>query len=401
MDFSYTPEQEAFRAELRAFLERQHAELFGRQGLASNSVSFLDVTDDADWERLMEYHRRLYNAGYLALHWPKEYGGAGADPVTLAIYQDEVLRLGLPMYGANQVAIDRIGPTIILMGTEEQRRRYLPKMLTGEEIWSQGYSEPNAGSDLASLRTSAVIDGDHFVVNGQKVWTSVAHRSDFQCLLVRTDFNAPKHRGISYLLVDMHSPGITIRPLVQITGERGFNEVFYDNVRVPRKNLVGELNQGWQVSIATLMYERISGGARHPVERDLERLIEVTRRVEFGGMPAHRHPYVREKLAQFSIEARALRLARYRALTAMGKKAPGPESSFGKLLATEINLRLALFADELLGPYNGLAPDSIGAVDGGRWSQKLIGARALTIAAGSSEIQHNIIGERILGLPKD
>jgi alkylation response protein AidB-like acyl-CoA dehydrogenase len=401
MDFSYTSEQEAFRTELRAFLERQHAELFGRQGLASNSVSFLDVTDDADWERLMEYHRRLYKAGYLALHWPKEYGGAGADPVTLAIYQDEVLRLGLPMYGANQVAIDRIGPTIILMGTEDQRRRYLPGMLTGEEIWSQGYSEPNAGSDLASLRTSAVIDGDHFVVNGQKVWTSVAHRSDFQCLLARTDPNAPKHRGISYLLVDMHSPGITIRPLVQITGERGFNEVFYDNVRVPRKNLVGELNQGWQVSIATLMYERISGGARHPVERDLERLIDLTRRVEFGGMPAYRHTYVRERLAQFSIEARALRLARYRALTAMGKKAPGPESSFGKLLATEINLRLALFADELLGPYNGLARDSVGAVDGGRWSQKLIGARALTIAAGSSEIQHNIIGERILGLPKD
>jgi len=401
MDFSLTAEQEAFRAALRDFLERQHAELFGAQGLASNSVSFLDVTDDAAWERLMEYHRRLHRGGYLALHWPKEYGGAGADPVTLAIYQDEILRLGLPMYGANQVAIDRIGPTIILMGTDEQRRRYLPGMLTGEEIWCQGYSEPNAGSDLASLRTSAVIDGDHFVVNGQKVWTSVAHRSHFQCLLVRTDPNAPKHRGISYLLVDMRSPGITIRPLVQITGERGFNEVSYDNVRVPRENLVGELNHGWQVSIATLMYERISGGARHPVERDLERLIDLSRRVEFDGMPAHRHPYVRQKLAQFSIEARALRLARYRALSAMGKKAPGPESSFGKLLATEINLRLAYFADELLGAYNGLAPDSIGAIDGGRWSQKLIGARALTIAAGSSEIQHNIIGERILGLPKD
>lgn len=401
MDFSLTPRQETFRAELRAFLERQWAELFGRQGLASNSISFLDVTDDAAWERLMEYHRRLHQAGYLALHWPKEYGGAGADPVTLAIYQDEVLRLGLPMYGANQVAIDRIGPTIILMGTDEQRRRYLPGMLTGEEIWCQGYSEPNAGSDLAALRTSAVLDGDHFVVNGQKVWTSVAHRSHFQCLLVRTDTNAPKHRGISYLLVDMRSPGITIRPLVQITGERGFNEVFYDNVRVPKENLVGELNDGWRVSIATLMYERISGGARHPVERDLNLLIDLARRVDFAGIPAHRHPYVRQKLAQFSIEARALRLARYRALSSLGRKAPGPESSFGKLLATEINLRLALFADEMLGAYNGLAPGSTGVVDGGRWSQKIIGARALTIAAGSSEIQHNIIGERVLGLPKD
>jgi alkylation response protein AidB-like acyl-CoA dehydrogenase len=401
MDFSLTPRQEAFRAELRAFLERQQVELFGRAGLSSNSISFLDVTDDAAWERLMEYHRRLNQAGYLALHWPKEYGGAGADPVTLAIYQDEVLRLGLPMYGANQVAVDRIGPTIILMGTDEQRRRYLPGMLTGDEIWCQGYSEPNAGSDLAALKTSAVLDGDHFVVNGQKVWTSVAHRSYFQCLLVRTDTNAPKHRGISYLLVDMRTPGITIRPLVQITGERGFNEVFYDNVRVPRENLVGELNQGWQVSIATLMYERISGGARHPVERDLNLLIDLARRVEFAGIPAHRHPYVRQKLAQFSIEARALRLARYRALSSLGQKAPGPESSFGKLLATEINLRIAIFADELLGAYNGLAPGSTGVIDDGRWSQKLIGARALTIAAGSSEIQHNIIGERVLGLPKD
>jgi alkylation response protein AidB-like acyl-CoA dehydrogenase len=401
MDFSLTPAQDAFRAELRAFLERQRAELFGRAGLASNSVSFLDVTDDAAWECLMEYHRRLNQAGYLALHWPKEYGGAGADPVTLAIYQDEVLRLGLPMYGANQVAIDRIGPTIILMGTEAQRRRYLPAMLTGEEIWCQGYSEPNAGSDLAALKTSAVLDGDHFVVNGQKVWTSVAHRSHFQCLLVRTDTNAPKHRGISYLLVDMRSPGITIRPLVQITGERGFNEVFYDNVRVPHENLVGGLNDGWRVSIATLMYERISGGARHPVERDLNLLIELARRIEFAGVPAHRHPYVRQKLAQFSIEARALRLARYRALSSLGRQGPGPESSFGKLLATEINLRIALFADEMLGPYNALAPGSMGAIDDGRWSQKIIGARALTIAAGSSEIQHNIIGERVLGLPKD
>src|SRR5579875_3445877 len=401
MDFSYTPEQEAFRAELRAFLERQHAELFGRQGLASNSVSFLDVTDDADWERLMEYHRRLYNAGYLALHWPKEYGGAGADPVTLAIYQDEVLRLGLPMYGANQVAIDRIGPTIILMGTEEQRRRYLPKMLTGEEIWSQGYSEPNAGSDLASLRTSAVIDGDHFVVNGQKVWTSVAHRSDFQCLLVRTDFNAPKHKGISYLLVDMHTPGITIRPLVQITGDAGFNEVFYDNVRVPKENLVGELNQGWQVSIATLMFERVSGGTRHPVERTINELVELSKQVEFQGVPAHRHPYVRQKLATFVSEARCLRLSRYRSLTSQLKgKVPGPESSFGKLFATELNLRVAMFADELLGMSGIIEKGSPGCIEGGRWLQRTLAARGLTIAAGSSEIQHNIIGERVLKLPK-
>ena len=217
----------------------------------------------------------LIQCGYAALHWPKERGGGGASLVEQAIYQDEVLRLGLPLYGANQLALDRIGPTLMFLGTEEQRRRFLPKMLTAEEIWCQGYSEPGAGSDLAGLQTRAVIDGDDFVINGQKVWTSLAHRAHWQVLLVRTDPDAPKHRGISYFLVDMRTPGITIRPLVQITGDSDFNEVFYDNVRVPRKNLVGEINQGWQVSIATLMYERVSGGTRHPVERTINELVEL------------------------------------------------------------------------------------------------------------------------------
>ncbi|MBF6567382.1 MAG: acyl-CoA dehydrogenase family protein [Candidatus Binataceae bacterium] len=401
MDFSFTPEQEAFRTKLRGFLDQCAAELFPPGGMSSLGVSLLDVTDDAQWERLLEYHRRLYRAGYVALHWPKEHGGAAADPVTLAIFQDETLRLGLPMFGANQLAIDRIGPTIIMLGTDQQRRRYLPKMLSGGEIWCQGYSEPNAGSDLAALKTSAVLENDHFVINGQKVWTSIAHRAQFQCLLVRTDTNAPKHRGISYLLVDMRTPGITIRPLVQITGERGFNEVFYDNVRVPKDNLVGALNDGWRASIATLMYERISGGARHPVERDLGELIALSKQVEFEGVAAYRHPYVRQKLAQFLIDARTVRLARYRALDSMRHQAPGAQSSFGKLLATELNLRMANFADELLGAHNVLAPGSFGAIGEGRWSQRLLGARALTIAAGSTEVQHNIIGERILGLPKE
>jgi alkylation response protein AidB-like acyl-CoA dehydrogenase len=199
----------------------------------------------------------------------------------------------------------------------------------------------------------------------------------------------------------MKSPGITIRPLVQITGEAGFNEVFYDNVRVPKENLVGELNQGWQVSIATLMFERVSGGTRHPVERTINELVALSRKVEFGGMPAHKHPYVRQRLAQFVAESRCLRLSRYRSLTSQLKgKVPGPESSFGKLFATELNLRVAMFADEMLGPYGGLERGSTGAVEGGRWAQRTLAARGLTIAAGSSEIQHNIIGERVLKLPK-
>ena len=403
MDFSYTPSQESFRAELRTWLETNSGEVFGRggEGLGGSTASLLDVRDDGRWNQMLDYHRRLYQSGYVALHWPKEWGGGGADLVEQSIYQDEVLRLGLPLYGANQLAIDRIGPTIMLMGTDEQKQRHLQPMLTGEQIWCQGYSEPNAGSDLAGIQTRAVVEGDSFVVNGQKVWTSLAQRSDWQVLLVRTDPEAPKHKGISYLLVDMHSPGITVRPLVQMTGEAGFNEVFYDNVRVPKENLVGELNQGWQVSIATLMFERVSGGTRHPVERTINELVELAKQVDFEGVPAQQHPYVRQKLAAFVSDARCLRLSRYRSLTSQLKgKVPGPESSFGKLFATELNLRVAMFADELLGPYGLLESDSLGAVESGKWTHRTLAARGLTIAAGSSEIQHNIIGERVLKLPK-
>ena len=398
MDFRYTPEQEAFRERLSAWLDRNMAEVFGD---ARDPLAQTDEDAERRWQRTKEWHRRLYEAGYVALHWPKEWGGGGADLVEQAIYQDEVLKRGLPLYGANQLAIDRIGPTLMFMGNDEQRQRYLHKMLTAEEIWCQGYSEPNAGSDLASLQTRAVIDGDDFVINGQKVWTSLAHRADMQILLVRTDPDVPKHRGISYLLVDMKTPGITVRPLVQITGESDFSEVFYDNVRVPRNNLVGELNQGWQVSIATLMYERVSGGTRHPIERMVNELLDLAKTVEFGGMPASQHPYVRQKLAELSTDALCLRLSRYRSLSAqLNGKVPGPESSFGKLQATELNLRAAMFADELLGPYAQLERGSVGAIENGRWSYRALRARGLTIAAGSSEIQHNIIGERVLKLPK-
>jgi alkylation response protein AidB-like acyl-CoA dehydrogenase len=199
----------------------------------------------------------------------------------------------------------------------------------------------------------------------------------------------------------MRSPGITIRPLMQITGESGFNEVFYDNVRVPKENLIGEINQGWQVSIATLMFERVSGGTRHPVERTIGELIALSKKVNFNGVPAHTHPYVRQRLAQFAAEGRCLRLSRYLSLTAQLKgKVPGPESSYGKLFATELNLRVAMFADEMLGPHGQLETDSNGSVEGGRWLHRTLAARGLTIAAGSSEIQHNIIGERVLKLPK-
>ena len=228
IDFRLTPEQEAFRSELRTWLDRNAVEVFGEYGAPRFHAN------DEEWARLMDWHRRLYRAGYVALAWPKEWGGAGAGLVEQIVYQDEMSNRGLPPYGVAMQAITRFGPILMSIGTEAHRRR------------CQGYSEPNAGSDLASLQTRAVLEGDHFVVNGQKVWTSHAHYSDFQVLLVRTDPDAPKHRGISYLLVDMHSPGITIRPLIQATGEHGFNEVFYDNVHVPRENVVGEINERWK-----------------------------------------------------------------------------------------------------------------------------------------------------------
>ncbi|HVC43331.1 MAG TPA: acyl-CoA dehydrogenase family protein [Candidatus Binataceae bacterium] len=403
MDFNFTAEQEAFRHMLRGWLERTADELFPamRDRFGGSLESLLFAGDDAQWARMLEYHRRLHRAGYLALHWPTKWGGGGGGPVEQSIYQDEVLRLGLPLYGANQFAIDRIGPTLMLLGTEQQKKRFLPAMLTGDEIWCQGYSEPAAGSDLASLRTRAVRDGDWFIINGEKLWTSLAHRADWQVMLVRTDPDAPPHKGISYLLVAMNSPGVTVRPLVKITGESGFNEVFFDNVRVPAENLVGEINRGWQVSIATMMFQRTSAGTRHPIERTINELIGLVRTITFDGRPADRHPWVRQRLASFAIESQCLRLSRYRALTGQIRgQPPGPASSFGKLFASELNLRVAMFAIELLGPYATLEAGSRDAIEGGRWAYRMIAAREHTIAGGTSEIQRNIIGERVLGLPR-
>src|SRR5712671_4923736 len=281
MDFTYTPEQEQFRAEIRRWL-------------AANLTDDLRIEDPTDervapdretFERRRDWQRRMFAAGWVGISWPKEYGGRGATLMEQVIYDEECFRARAPVLPGYS-GIGMAGPTIIEWGTPAQKQRYLPRILGGDDIWCQGYSEPGAGSDLAGLRTRAEERGDRFVVNGQKVWTSGAQFADWIYLLVRTDPSAPKHRGISYLLVDMRTPGITIRPLVQITGESDFNEVFYDNVRVPRKNLVGELNQGWQVSIATLMYERVSGGTRHPVERTINELIDLSRGLEFEGAPA-------------------------------------------------------------------------------------------------------------------
>jgi alkylation response protein AidB-like acyl-CoA dehydrogenase len=293
------------------------------------------------------------------------------------------------------------GPVLIAHGTDAQKRRHLRTILSAEEIWCQGFSEPNAGSDLAALKTRAVLDGDDFIVTGQKVWTSFARYADWCMLLVRTDPDAPKHKGISYLLVDMHSPGISVRPLVQINGDRGFNEVFFEDVKVPKQNLVGEKNQGWHVAITTLMFERSGVGERRDMLNAVKELADVAKTLPRDGRTAWDDAAVRQKLAQFACEAQALKYTGYRQLTRRLKgQAPGPEGSVTKLAASELNARINNFAMELLGPYSQIAYNAAYAIDQGKWAYRMLGSRALTIAGGTSEIQRNIIGERVLSLPK-
>jgi len=296
-----------------------------------------------------------------------------------------------------------VGPALMHDGTEEQKRRYLPKILSAEEIWCQGFSEPNAGSDLAALQTRAVPDGDHFVITGQKVWVSWAEYSDHCILLVRTDPAAPKHKGISCLLVDMRSPGITVRPIVQMTGEAEFSEVFFDGVRVPREHLVGEINQGWAVAMTILMHERGTSAIGYQIRlrAELDELMGLAKSIERDGRPASADPLIQQKLAQAYIEVEILKYIIYRSATQVGRHGrPGPESSIIKLFWSEMDRRQKAVAMEILGLRSQLVAGSEWAVAHGRWQRAFLWSRAGTIYAGSSEIQRNIIAERVLGLPR-
>ena len=393
MDFNFTPEDEAFRKEFRAWLDKNAP----KDGKLAEADTFAE-DDDSDWGRRVAWCKRLNEGGWLGIDWPKEYGGRGASILQSIVYHQELgrARAPLPYIGSG---LSLIGPTLMHWGTEEQKKRFIPKILSCEDIWCQGYSEPNSGSDLASLQTRAIEDGDDFVVNGQKIWTSSAQHADWIFLLVRTDVDAPKHKGISYLLVDMHSPGITVRPLVQMTGAKGFNEVFFDDVRVPKKNIVGEKNQGWQVAITTLMFER--RGAGGPGTGQIRELVKLAKQVKRGDGTAWDDASVRQKIAEFYCEGEALKYTGYRQLTRRLKGLPpGPEGSMMKLVSTELNMKVAMFAMELLGTYSQIEHKAPFAIDKGKWSFRMLAARGGTIAAGTNQIQHNIIGERVLGLPK-
>ncbi|MDH3602986.1 MAG: acyl-CoA dehydrogenase [Candidatus Tectomicrobia bacterium] len=389
MDLKFSAEDEAYRLKLRSWLE---------DNMPSESAPH---DQDEGFAYRRGWQRKLYDGGWVGIQWPKEYGGQGATLIQQAIYAQETARARAPQ-PANGLGISIVGPTLIHHGTEEQKKRFIPKILNADEIWCQGFSEPNSGSDLASLQTKAVLDGDEFVVNGQKIWTSLGQYADWCILLVRTDPDAPKHRGITFLLVDMHTPGIAVRPLQQITGHAEFNETFFDNVRVPRENVVGEINEGWRIAMTTLTYERgistLSTQVR--MQQNLESMRAYASKTRRNGHTLSEDPIYRQQLADAHIRVEIMLLNLYRGITAQLRgQPPGPESSLAKLYWSELDKWMQELGMSMQGPYSQLNWDSDYAVPGD-WQYNFLRSRAGTIYSGTSEIQRNIIGERVLGLPK-
>ena len=393
MDMNLTAEELAFRDELRAWLTANVPKDWDERRKES-------LEDRFDYLKQWQY--KLYKNGWAGISWPKEYGGRGASLMQQVIFWQEMALANAPPL-ANTLGLGLIGPTLIAFGTEAQKKRFLPKILSAEEIWCQGFSEPDAGSDLANLRCEGQLDGDHYVVNGQKVWNSYGWAAHWCELVVRTNPNVPQHKGLTVLLVDMKAPGVDVRPLRQMTGETEFNELFFRDVRVPVANVVGKVNEGWNVALGTLMHERGSFGAGLQVvyKRNMDRLIELARKFQRNGRPAAEDPLIRQKLAQCYAEIEIMRLNQMRAFSRISATGvPGPEGSIQKLFWSELNQRFQQVAQEILGPYGQLEGPDTHAVDEGMWAYGYLRSRGNTIEAGTSEIQRNIIGHFVLGLPK-
>jgi alkylation response protein AidB-like acyl-CoA dehydrogenase len=376
MDLTLTPSEREFRDELREWI-------------AANHPGRTPEGDEAAFEFTRAWQRRLNERGWAGLTWPTEYGGAGATQIEQAIFYEEIARARAPRV-ANTLGLVMGGPTVIAYGTDAQKERYLAPILSAEEIWCQGFSEPESGSDLASLKTRAVRHGDEYVVTGQKVWTTMAHHAKWCMLVARTNPDAPKHRGLTYFLMDMEQEGIEIRPLRQITGEAEFNELFMEEARIPAENVVGGVDNGWRVAITTLMHERagLAFALQVGVQIALGELVDELRE---SGQASD--PVIRQRLAQLHIEAQVLRLLAYRGLTTAQRDGePGPEGSLGKWLWAEVNQGLTGFAQDLRGPRAGLV-DPI-------WTYRFLRARANSIEGGTTEILKNIVAERVLGLPR-
>jgi alkylation response protein AidB-like acyl-CoA dehydrogenase len=395
LDFTLTPDQDAFRQRVRSWLESNIPDDWTKFGLS-------EVPRPEAYAFLRKWQAMLFDAGFIGITWPKEYGGQGLTFIEeMILHQEMALQKAPPIL--NVLGVGMAGPTIIAYGTEEQKKRYPARILSCEEIWCQGYSEPNAGSDLAALQTRAVKDGDHWVINGQKVWTSLAHIADWMMLLARTDPEAPKHKGITYFLLDMKSPGVTVKPLKQMTGDAEFNEIFFDSVRVPESRVLGGVNNGWAVGLTTLMSERLALGFGLQVRLriSVDQLLDMARRMEKNGRALTKDPVMRQKLAQLWIDTESLKYTGARAVTRLLKgELPGPEASTGKMMWVETHQRLQELAMEIQGPYSQLSRGASAAIDGGVWQYSFLRSRANSIEGGTTEIQKNIIGERVLGLPK-
>ena len=393
MDFRYSPDEEAFRSELLEFL---HTEL-PADWEGPDAFGEEERQEQAAWEFRRQFTRKLADRGWLAMAWPKEYGGLGAPHMQQLIYNEVMSYHNAP--GAFSMGVAWVGPAVMLYGTDEQKRTYVPRIASGEDVWCTLYSETGAGSDLAALQARAVRDGDDFVINGQKIWTSNAHRSQWGWLAARTDTEAPKHKGISTFVVDMKTPGVTIRPLINMAGMPGFSEVFFDDVRIPKENLVGELNRGWYQVAVALDFERSGIQTYSGVRRTLERLINFARS---ASPEVLRKPQVRLRLADRAIELNTGTFMAYRVAWMQSRGLiPNYEASVSKLFGSELGQRVALTGLQLLGTYGHLWPGSTWAPLKGRLSRSYVSAVGATIAAGTSEIMRNIVAQRGLGLPRN
>jgi alkylation response protein AidB-like acyl-CoA dehydrogenase len=388
MDLNLNPEETKFRDELAAWLKANVP--------ADWETRRLRDTMHERFQFLRVWQKKVYEAGWAGVAWPKEYGGRGATLMEQVIFTQEMAKAGAPPL-ANVLGLALIGPTIINYGTPAQKKRYLANILSGDEIWCQGFSEPNAGSDLAGLRTEARLEGDHYIVNGQKIWNSYGWAADWCALVTRSDPGSQKHKGLSYLLVDMKSPGVEVRPLRQLTGESEFTELFFRDVKVPAENVLGTAGDGWNVALGTLAHERatLGFGAQIAMRKQLDRLVGISR-----DLGKTNDPLVRQKLAQSYVENEVVRLNHMRAVSKIIQTgAPGPEGSILKLGWSEANQRFQLLAQEILGPY-GQITGGDEAIDNGAFTYSYLRTRGNTIEAGTSEVQRNIIGQHVLGLPK-
>ena len=389
MDFRFTVEEEAFRQELVAFLKKELVPDWEGEGGGEYD----------NWDYVLQMRKKLVQKGWLTMHWPKEYGGEDASIIKQMMFGEEMAYHRAP--GVDIWGVKMLAPTLMIHGTEEQKQRFLPPVARGEVQWCQGYSEPGSGSDLASLQTRAVADGDDYIINGTKIWTSNAHHADWIMLLARTDAEAPKHRGITFLLMDMKTPGITIQPIFNMAGIHGFNQIFFDNVRVPKRNLVGEENRGWYVGATLLDFERSGVQYSASARRTLEELVEFAKETKVNGHALSQDPIVRNRLADMAIEIEVSKMIAYNiAWMQSNGQVPNKEASVCKVFSTEMQQRLAATGMRLLGLYGQLAPGSRWAPLKGRIEQSFLTSHSATLASGTSEIQRNIIATRGLGLPR-